>query len=113
MYPGTVPPRYIYPDGNYSGRKPKDGEVFSLIKNGATESTWQWDGFVEQWFNVSSGKPSKVNTATFALPPVHFDPVTVDSKSVWGESTKKCQCGSHKVNSQKHSDWCDLYDPRN
>lgn len=125
------PTGYLYPDGTRSSRKPKDGEVFYITKNGSVESTWQWDDMLMQWFNVSSGKATKANTATHVVPTgVFVDPNPVGDPDllkkqfdeamnnikdafktpiVWDRP--KCECGSDAVGSPRHSSWCCKYDP--
>ena len=93
---------YTMPDGTKGYRRPSDGEIFNLTKNGVVESTWQWDDLHEKWYNISSGKPNDTNTATF--PPI-WD-------KDFNTSLKKCECGSEAVGSPKHSSWCQLYDNR-
>lgn len=39
--------------------------------------------------------------------PVILDTHVMDTKN--GYKSRKCECGAHKVNSNQHSDWCDLF----
>lgn len=119
------PTWYTYPDGAKSSRRPKDGEKFDLVDGyGAVDSTWEWDDFLEQWFNISSGRPNKHNTATFATgqaayhyypgmtpserenaeferPPIHAEP----------KLDNPCKCGGWAVKATRHAHYCPLFHP--
>jgi hypothetical protein len=103
------PQGYLYPDGTRSSRKPKDGEIFQLTKNGSVESTWQYDDLLSQWFNISSGKPTKANTATHVVPEIKYTFAGTGLDISWDKP--KCECGSEAVGSPRHSSWCCKYDP--
>lgn len=128
MYP--APTYYTYPDGTKASRQPADGEIFHIHKNGSVDSTWQYDDFLNQWFNVTSSKQySAANTATH--PPgsmmqglkAMMDKLDEADKKmldegggvIWGGYVKKCDCGTHacdpKTPPSKHSTWCKIYDP--
>lgn len=105
------------PDGTKTNTKPKDGEKFAIVDMiTGTQTDWMWDDFQDLWFNVSSGnKPNKQNTATFAIPPSYkysiyrFDN-DKEAMSFDLEFNKslgiKCECGSEKCGSDRHSTWC-------
>lgn len=124
MFPGFAWPskKYTYPDGTQSVNRPKDGQTYhTLNPDGSLGATWQWDDFKEQWFNISSGKPTPQNTATFVPQPIQFfDPkdldnfenIAIDWAFQEGFSVAlKCECGSDAVGSPRHSNWCRKYDP--
>lgn len=100
---------YTYPDGTQSVYRPKDGQVFTEFdSNGNTQSTWQWDDYKEQWFNISSGKPTPQNTATFAPGPFTYktggpiEPIKV--------LNSECECGArHTQAPNLHLTFCPLY----
>ena len=108
-------PKYIYPDGNYSTARPKDGQTFTIL-DGKTNTTtlWQWDELMGQWFNVTtSNSLTASNTATYAvlgraarIKVNGRDLAGYDESPIAIEFSLKCECGSDKINSSHHSTWC-------
>lgn len=86
------------PDGTKTLNRPPDGTIVSQYDSKGGYTTWQWDDHFEQWFNVSSGKPTAHNTRTF---PVGFELTLKEFE---------CECGSEAVGSSKHSSWCKKFD---
>lgn len=115
---------YLYPDGTYASRKPGDGELFHLTdSNGNTTSSWQFDSVMDHWVNISSGKYTSKNTGTFVVPQNAAYLVlgggggggsgkSLSELGLLDPPVLKCGCGSASVKSARHSDYCDLYDPR-
>lgn len=110
---------WYMPDGTKTSNRPKDGQVMQTLDSHGNGTTWQWDDLLESWHNVSSGKPTQQNTQTFYYQAV-FSPTDLDNVDLSNEwckakvtkmPTLKCGCGSEKVNSPKHSPYCDKYDP--
>lgn len=112
------PSGYLYPDGTRASRKPADGELFHITKNGSTESSWQYDDMLSQWFNVSSGKPTPQNTTLYPYQMAPMDSYELEPTPSIFDLLKSgktlCDCGLHSVqsNSTRHSTWCKMYDPR-
>lgn len=127
---------WTYPDGTKSSRRPRDGEIFEIIDHytGSVESRWQWDAVPETWFNISSGKYNKANTATHAVPNLapppasfHYDPAGLYGMGHWMDpdldanvelppvhadkpkNTTGCQCGGWSVKATKHPYYCPLF----
>jgi hypothetical protein len=111
MFPGYMPKGHIYPDGTKASRKPRDGEKFYITKNGVVESTWQWDDVMDKWVNISSGKPTKANTASYPPSIKYTFAGTGLDIAIKDPKTAKCECGSEAVGSPRHSSWCCKYDP--
>ena len=105
------------PDGTKTANKPKDGQVWSRWDSQGSEiEKWMWEGTKDCWVNISSGKPTKQNTRTFAINcPMDLDNYTynLDGPAHPMEILNlKCDCGSSHVSSPKHSTWCQIYDPK-
>jgi hypothetical protein len=124
-------PTYYWPDGSLSSKKPNDGETWTKpnFTGGPTE-TWQWDDYMGQWINITnhpngrqthrqaanqnmsggwgvSGGYSSGNGTLYI--PDDFDMTEV--KMDLGRIEQiKCECGSEKCGSNKHSNWCPKYD---
>jgi hypothetical protein len=106
---------YTYPDGTRSNNRPKDGEIFTLYCQGVVQSTWQWDDALVQWFNVSSGQPTKQNTASFTYRVTSIGisgiDVTIDLNNLSVEP--ECECGAkHTSCPQNHLRFCKLFKPQ-
>lgn len=85
---------YAYPDGTQSTSPPSDGQVFiEWDHNKKPKRTWQYDDLLKQWFDIH-------NLSSEA----EFDLVKEFERLI-GEG-HKCECGSDKVGSPKHSTWC-------
>lgn len=99
---------YVYPDGTRSPCRPTDGEIFRYTQH---NETWQWDDFLGQWFNISSGTPNAHNTRTHVVPAVYpyQEPDWEQLYPIPDYAENKCECGSESVGSSKHSDWCKKY----
>lgn len=116
---GQTLPTFHMPDGTKTTNRPKDGQVWTKWDaNQNPIETWQWDDFLCQWFNISSGKPTQHNTKTFAINcPMDLDNLELDDDwrkdkaTITKISTFKCNCGSEAVGSPRHSHWCDKYEP--
>lgn len=106
MFPHTT---YIYPYGTSGSIPPKDGQVFHVFKNNVVDSTWQYDGFLSQWFKLMPGPAVQQSSCPMDLDNLEFNSPYSDSS--YGYEKQKCECGSHSVNSDKHSIWCKLFDP--
>lgn len=84
-----------WPDGTKSA-PPSDGYVYIDHKTG---TAWQWDGFMEKWVRgyggTADGSPGDI----------------LKAENQYSELSKpKCECGAEKVSSDKHSDWCKLFE---
>lgn len=109
---------WFMPDGTKSVYRPKDGQQETTFDGLGAATIWEWDDFQETWHNVSSGKPNKYNTATFPakgprdpffdIDDEHIDYVPVYS---WKDEEPKCECGSEKSGSNRHSTWCKKFTP--
>lgn len=113
------------PDGTKTATKPRDGAVWTKFDPANGDETWQWDGQLEQWFNVSSGKPGAHNTKTFVVPqpicPMDLDnmdafDLELEKSGLYEPRTgrkqaRSCECGSEKCGSNKHSSWCPKFSP--
>lgn len=83
---------YTYPDGTKSIRRPRDGEMFRVWDQvDQNEVIWQWDGYKEHWYRT---KTVQVPTA------MDFIQVNITIEA------DKCECGSEKTGSNRHSSWC-------
>lgn len=102
-YPGIPAPQtWAYPDGTKATRKPGDGEVFrKLSSNAAQEDCYIWYDQQQNWKWIGA----KIIAPT---PKIEFIPITIHIGNV---EEMKCECGSEKSGSNKHSDWCKKYDP--
>lgn len=79
---------YTYPDGSKKARRPRDGEKFCVWCNvDQEERVWQWDGFKDRWYDIT-------------LEDSFNKLIKIDLEE------DKCECGSEKVGSPKHSTWC-------
>jgi hypothetical protein len=119
----NIPITYVYPDGTKSTTRPTDGQVFIVWDNATqkSQSTWQWDDYMGQWFNASTGQPNKHNTATFVVPPPAISDEEAEQlmkalevgNTVKGPLTiyvPKCECGArHTEFPQIHLRFCPLY----
>jgi hypothetical protein len=105
---------YWYPDGT-SGAKPSDGQVFYVYDSQQNvKSIWQWDDLKQQWFDITNNnKP--LSPPTYVVGSVHRGYPTLP-KSItdldnleimfgYGDELK-CECGSDKCGSPRHSTWC-------
>ena len=101
------------PDGTKAASKHNDGQLWSKWDSTGNEvEKWQWEGTRDCWVNISSGKPTKANTATFAITPMDLDNYTYDLDGPIQPIKvfdPKCECGSLKVGSPRHSSWCQMY----
>lgn len=100
---------YVYPDGTASVHEPSDGQVFmEWDVSQKVKRVWQYDGFKRQWFDVTvSGKP-----IPYAFTRKMDETDEEFRKRVTGQITiqkTKCECGSEKCGSSKHSSWCPKY----
>lgn len=94
---------YIYPDGTTGFRRPRDGERFYLKDRvDGSISEWIWDGYAEQWFRKKDG------TALSANFKIQYEFEDKEIK-LHTNYVKKCECGSEKVGSSRHSTWCAKY----
>lgn len=80
-----------YPDGSPMSFIPKDGYVHFDTKG----NEYTWDGFAQIWFK----KPNKDYD-------YDYNREYLKNK----EQTKKCECGSEKSGSNKHSGYCPKYE---
>ena len=90
---------WIYPDGTRSVNKPKDGEKFTLHTDPYNSDEFVWSDSSSQWHRVAHNSTIKLEQA------IEFVPISITIEGA------KCNCGSEKVGSPRHSDWCDRYDP--
>lgn len=121
MFPLRPAKTYTYPDGTQSVNRPSDGQVFIVWDgNQKPQSTWQWDDYLEQWFNVSSGKPTPQNTASFIVPtstqPPLSDEEMEELSALLDEGRQACavacECGArHTEFPNIHLRFCPLYTP--
>ncbi len=58
-------------------------------------------------YNPIIGKPTGADYET-SIAKVQEELIAMGAKLNYGK-IRKCECGSHKVGSDKHSDWCELY----
>lgn len=90
------------PDGTKTSHEPKDGQVWTKWDAVGNGETWMWDGLKQQWFNISSGRPTPQNTRTFAI----SCPMDDSDGIQHSRYNPECECGSEKCGSDKHSSWC-------
>lgn len=92
---------FTYPDGTQGTRRPKDGEVFWTTDNTSGDYIeWQWDDYKQQWFRKNKN-PSKLFENQYEK----LDLSKITEYSLSG-SDIRCECGSEKCGSNKHSSWC-------
>lgn len=121
MYPHKT---WHMPDGTKAASKPNDGQIWTRWDlTGNEVEKWQWEGTRDCWVNVSSGKPTKANTATYVITPLDLDNIdpsdySLDYQHALGAiadslsyKAPRCDCGSLKVGSPRHSNWCQMYNP--
>lgn len=115
-YYGLSPQRvYTYPDGTPCASRPKDGAKCVVSKpNSLLVDEWQWNHYKDSWiptgnsysyhayYNAAAGYPGKI----VPDPPT---PLEVLEAGISAKASVKCECGSEKIGSQKHSSWCDKY----
>lgn len=114
---------YIYPDGTKSIRKPRDGETYQAWDPSINDArVWQWDGYKNQWFDIT--KKQAPGSVTITLPPAPVMTgknlkITLNGVELKFEgdcsynidAEYKCECGSESVGSSKHSTWCKKWNP--
>jgi hypothetical protein len=109
---GYHKPIYLYPDGYYYPKQPIHGDHYMLCDpHNIPISDWEWDENRKQWINVSSGVANMGNTKTFVMPtliPVEY--LRGDFKFDLKLLVPKCECGSEKAGSNRHSTWCEKYE---
>lgn len=100
---------YTYPDGTKSIRRPKDGEIFRVWDPvDQNETVWQWDGYKVSWYNITNKQTPKVvtgSTVKVFLNGIELEMAGDVSYDI-SMDEPKCECGSEKVGSNKHSTWC-------
>lgn len=96
---------YVYPDGTKGTNKPRDGQTYSTQDPSTGDITnWQYDGLQDQWCRVGGGRmaggPGIPGASSTIF--VNWEPESAQPK---------CECGSDKVGSPKHSKYCKKFDP--
>lgn len=95
---------YIYPDGTQSANPPSDGQIFiEWDQNQNPKRTWMWDDSASQWFDVTSPSSPAPNAMTDFDLVQEFDRLVAEGGVHLND---RCECGSDKVGSPKHSSWC-------
>ena len=102
-------PTYIYPDGSMSHNKPVNGDTYAVPDPSYSGgwAMWAWSDSKGQWINITN------NSANLRIPANLAAYINVDIGSS-GKSYKelveakktKCECGSEKIGSNRHSDYC-------
>jgi hypothetical protein len=113
---------YWYPDGT-SGQRPSDGQVFYVYDHQQNvKSIWQWDDLKQQWFDITNNiKPLQppiyhvVPSGKYSNLPLPQSLMDLDNLEItigYGDTDGwKCECGSEKTGSPRHSTWCKKYHP--
>lgn len=99
-----LPNIYTMPDGTKTTTKPKDGTVFYIWDaNQNIKAVYQYDDLKSQWYDVTptSSKP------LYIPPPAGFDSYPMPYSISLDKA--KCECGSEKTGSNRHSAWCQKY----
>ena len=91
---------YHYPDGTDSVARPKDGQTFIVQHDAYNSTEYIWDDVQEQW---SPNSHCQVKNQS-----VDFIPINI---VIHEGSEVKCECGSEKTGSNKHSTWCQKFNP--
>lgn len=96
-----VQPEYVYPGGIKSPYRPKDGDRhITWSSSGLPAAIHMWDDNCSQWVLVPVGAASPVKVvADYSV-----DFIGERRSAVLYSSP--CECGSDKVGSLRHSDWC-------
>lgn len=86
-----------YPDGTVSTGEPVDGQIFfeSNMQIGNPVRSWQWNARRQQWLDITYNKQPQDEVLD-----IKFEIA----------SASQCECGSEKVGSNKHSNWCRKFD---
>jgi hypothetical protein len=83
----------INPDGSQRADKPRDGETYHVWDTQSNDvKTWKYDGYHDQWFVTDDLLHE-------------FERLILESDEV----PAKCECGSEKVGSSNHSNYCPKY----
>lgn len=114
----TQPQTWTYPDGTKSVHEPSDGQVFMVWdSNQNVTEVWQWDGFNQKWYDVTSHKVGSIGyqhgKTQLGVQPSSHDPdfdLLQEFERLVAENDVKCECGNKEAPvGQRHSTWCDLY----
>lgn len=104
----------IAPDGNWEADPDgtliwRDNKVMSCCNKPARET---WNGKTAQWEcshcgAVKSNDPNYLNSIYMPKAPWSSSAVTPTPEV---KNVRKCECGSSSVGSDKHQDYCQLYE---
>lgn len=94
---------YTYPDGTKSVVKPKQGQTYCYYTPMNTVQDWIWDDVAQTWIKF---KETSVGTPQFFIDFSEME----EGPDKLREPTK-CECGSEKTGSNRHSTWCQKYNP--
>jgi hypothetical protein len=83
--------------------RPSDGQKFILQTDPYNSDEFMWDDALQQWFRIAHNAKVKISK------PIDFIPITIHIGNL---DSLKCECGSEKVGSNKHSSWCKKFDPK-
>ena len=108
--PNPVVKKYVYPDGHTNIFRPADGQTF--IEWGPNQNpikNWIWNDFKEQWIDITIyiNPNSGSNWARGANQELE-DNIAKEFEHLISEISE-CECGSDKIGSSKHSNWCKKY----
>lgn len=108
----TSVPTYLYPDGTQSTAKPSDGQIFCIWDhNQVVETVWQWEDTQSKWIDVTVNNPKGSSSGARYINIPDFDLVKEFERLVDEGNSIKCECGSEKLGSPKHSTWCIKFNP--
>lgn len=109
--------RFTKPGGSVTKDENADGEIFMTKDGSGVDVVYQWDGYLEAWFDVTANKNgnSKPSSGHMFLGNGVMPAVDIqlegnisfeDFKGVATFNPLRCECGSEKSGSNRHSTWC-------
>lgn len=82
--------KWTNPDGTPRSDRPTQNEVVINFAGTRTpQGAWQWDDVMEKWIDIMGCQPE-----------------CPKCEEKFTKATSICECGSEKLGSNRHSDWC-------